>query len=266
MIRQKLKSSRIETQSTRTAPLNFVYSREMGKHRGRVLSVAKCLSWPRGKCNGQQERKDTGQDSSPRDVSAKVQGPLRQPQCLRCGSADDDSLSSMEGVESGWGGHWAVSFNRGRTLWWRWHGMSIGVLTSPWTRLGTCVWAQTWTNRMPREQFLMKENKVGGFPSDGRACSFGRNFDALWAVPLVLSVRKNVIEWMRIRNRSRRRTIRGRAFPAGTEGQLAIKCLSSISSQDAHTPENATASQRKQNNTRDNSRTGETEKWGCQPT
>lgn len=84
--------------------------------RGRVLSVAKCLSWPRGKCNGQQERKDTGQDSSPRDVSAKVQGPLRQPQCLRCGSADDDSLSSMEGVESGWGGHWAVSFNRGRTL------------------------------------------------------------------------------------------------------------------------------------------------------
>lgn len=150
MIRQKLKSSRIETQSTRTAPLNFVYSREMGKHRGRVLSVAKCLSWPRGKCNGQQERKDTGQDSSPRDVSAKVQGPLRQPQCLRCGSADDDSLSSMEGVERGWGGHWAVSFNRGRTLWWRWHGMSLGVLTSPWTRLGTCVWAQTCTNRMPR--------------------------------------------------------------------------------------------------------------------
>jgi len=31
----------------------------------------------------------------------------------------------------GWGGRSAVSFNRGRTLRWRWHGMSLGVLTSP---------------------------------------------------------------------------------------------------------------------------------------
>jgi len=31
----------------------------------------------------------------------------------------------------------------------------------------------------PGEQFLMKDNKVGGFPSDDGACSFGRNFDAL---------------------------------------------------------------------------------------
>lgn len=104
------------------------------------------------------------------------QGPFRQPQCLRCGSAadecDDEGMSCQQlGRQDTGHSRSAVSFNRGRTdtlMALTRHVLRRPASTSPRTHV-----CGQWRNRMPRGA-VSNEGQQARRREMDRASSFGR--------------------------------------------------------------------------------------------